>query len=78
MALQDGVMSDWYAAQIGKTLQVLCTGEEGGMLTGRSWADSPDIDGTVWFEGGCPAGEFAQVRITGLMDGELTGEQVHS
>ncbi len=76
MALQDGVMSDWYAAQIGKTLQVLCTGEEGGMLTGRSWADSPDIDGTVWFEGGCPAGEFAQVRITGLMDGELMGEQV--
>ena len=74
--LQAQIMDEWSAAQIGKTLRVLCTGTEGGYLTGRSWADSPDIDGTVYFEGDCRPGEFADVKITGLMDGELTGEQV--
>ena len=69
-------MDEWSAAQIGKTLRVLCTGAEGGYLTGRSPADSPDIDGTVYFEGDCRPGEFADVKITGLMDGELMGEQV--
>ena len=74
--LQAQIMDEWSAAQIGKTLRVLCTGAEGGWLTGRSWADSPDIDGTVYFEGDCRPGEFAGVKITGLMDGELMGEQV--
>ena len=74
--LQARIMDEWSAAQLGKTLRVLCTGAEGGYLTGRSWADSPDIDGTVYFEGDCLPGEFADVKVTGLMDGELTGEQV--
>ena len=55
---------------------VLCTGADGAYLTGRSYADSPDIDGTVYFEGDCLPGSFADVRITGVMDGELCGEQV--
>lgn len=76
MELQEGIMEDWYAGQIGRTLTVLCTGTEGGYRTGRSWADSPEVDGTVYFEGDCPPGVFCQVKITGLMDGELCGEEV--
>ena len=76
MEMQAEIMDDFNAAQIGKTLRVLCTGADGAYLTGRSWADSPDIDGTVYFEGDCLPGNFADVRITGVMDGELTGEQV--
>ena len=43
---------------------------------GRSWAESPDIDGRIYFtaEREVADGEFVPVRITGSMDGELTGE----
>ena len=76
MELQEGVMEDYYASRIGQTLEVLCTGTEGGYCTGRSYADSPEVDGTVYFEGNCAVGEFAHVRITGLLDGELSGEEL--
>ena len=76
MELQSRIMDDYYESCVGKTLKILCTGVDGAYRTGRSYADSPDIDGTVYFEGDCPPGSFANVRITGLMDGELTGEQI--
>ena len=76
MALQERIMDDWNDACVGKTLRVLCTGFDGAYRTGRSYADSPDVDGAVYFEGDCVPGNFAQVRITGVMDGELTGEQI--
>ena len=43
---------------------------------GRTWADSPEIDGRVLFTAGglVPAGEFVNVRLTGVSDGDLTGE----
>jgi ribosomal protein S12 methylthiotransferase len=75
MQLQERIMDDYCDGCVGKTLRILCTGEEGGYLTGRSYADSPDIDGTVYFTGECPVGEFADVLITGIMDGELVGKQ---
>ena len=78
MEIQEGIMEDYYSAQIGKRLTVLCTGTEGGYRTGRSYADSPDVDGTVYFEGDCAPGEFCTVRITGLMDGELLGTEVEA
>ncbi len=69
-------MDDWNAARVGETLKVLCTGFDGAYRTGRSYADSPDIDGTVYFEGDCLPGSFARVRITGVTDdGDLTGEE---
>ncbi len=76
MELQADIMDDYCAAQIGKTLRVLCTGFDGAYRTGRSYADSPDIDGTVYFDGDCLPGSFADVRITGILDGELEGEQI--
>ena len=76
MELQSRIMDEYYESRVGMTLRVLCTGEDGGYLTGRSYADSPDVDGTVYFEGACEVGDFAEVRITGLMDGELLGEQI--
>ncbi|MBR1497776.1 MAG: 30S ribosomal protein S12 methylthiotransferase RimO [Oscillospiraceae bacterium] len=78
MELQGEIMDAFQSAQIGKTLRVLCTGVDGAFRTGRSWADSPDIDGTVYFTGSCPPGEFCPVHITGLMDGELMGEEAVS
>ena len=44
---------------------------------GRSYAESPGIDGSIYFTSDSPveAGDFVRVRITGAMDGELTGER---
>ena len=75
MELQERIMDDYNAGCVGKTMKILCTGFDGAYRTGRSYADSPDIDGTVYFEGDCQPGSFALVRITGVMDGELTGEE---
>ena len=78
MDIQARIMDDWSDQRIGETVKVLCTGEDGGYLTGRSAADAPEVDGTVYFEGNAVPGEFAMVRLTGLMDGDLTGEEVEA
>jgi len=76
--LQSRIMDDWNEAQIGTTMEVLCEGwdEEEEAYFGRSYADSPDIDGKVWFaaERTVKTGEFVQVTITDVYDGELIGE----
>ena len=78
MDIQAQIMDDWSGKRIGTTVKVLCTREDGAYLTGRSAADAPEVDGTVYFEGNCPPGEFAMVRLTGVMDGDLTGEEVEA
>ena len=59
-------------------MEVLCEGfdPDEGCWVGRTYADSPDIDGHVYFTaaGTVPAGSFVNVRITGTSDGDLTGE----
>ena len=77
MELQEPVMDAFCRSFIGKTIRVLCEGTDGetGLLTGRSYADSPEIDGCVLFEGSCPEGSFADVLITGAEYGVLYGEE---
>ena len=76
--LQSHVMDGWNESRLGEVLEVLCEGFDGNMgcYVGRSYADSPDIDGKVFFTAGgvVPAGSFVNVRITGMSDGDLTGE----
>ncbi len=75
--LQSSIMDDYNAAMIGKTLDVLVDGydEEMEQFYGRSFADSPDIDGRVWIASQEPVreGDFLQVVIDGCVDGDLTG-----
>ncbi len=75
--LQSRIMDDYNAALIGKTLEVLVDGydEEAEQFYGRTYADSPDIDGRVWLASEEPLreGTFAQVQIDGTVDGDLTG-----
>lgn len=74
------IMDEWNEEMQGEVLEVLCEGFDGQsmMYTGRSWAESPDIDGKIYFtaESAPETGSFVRVRITGAMDGELTGERV--
>jgi len=76
--LQSRVMDQYNEERLGTCMEVLCEGFDGeaGCYAGRTYADSVDIDGHVWFTaaGLIPAGEFVNVRITGVSDGDLTGE----
>ena len=75
--LQSEIMDEWSASMIGKTLEVLVDGydEEGEQFYGRTYADSPDIDGRVWIASEEPLreGEFVMVTIDGCRDGDLSG-----
>ena len=75
--LQSAIMDDWCASMIGKTMEILVDGydEELEQFHGRSYADSPDIDGRVWLSSEEPLreGEFVTVKIDGCVDGDLTG-----
>ena len=75
--IQSRIMDDYNAAMIGKTVQVLVDGydEEFEQFFGRTYADSPEIDGRVWIaaEESLMEGNFVTVCIDGIVDGELTG-----
>ncbi|MBD5084510.1 MAG: radical SAM protein, partial [Clostridiales bacterium] len=76
--LQSRIMDEYNEQRLGTCMEVLCEGFDGeaGCYAGRTYADSVDIDGRVLFTaaGLIPAGEFVWVRITGVSDGDLTGE----
>ena len=76
--VQSRIMDDFNESRMGEITEVLCEGWDAQALSyaGRSWAESPDIDGRIYFtaEREVADGEFVPVRITGSMDGELTGE----
>ena len=75
--IQSAIMDEWCESFIGKTLEVLVDGfdEELEQFYGRSYADSPDIDGRVWIATEEPIreGDFVTVKIDGVMDGDLSG-----
>lgn len=75
--IQSAIMDDYNASLIGTTMEVLVDGydEEQEQFFGRTYADSPDIDGRVWLASEEPLreGTFVQVQIDGCVDGDLTG-----
>ncbi len=78
--VQSDIIDAYNESILGEEREVLCEGFDGQaqMFYGRSYAESPDIDGRIWFtaEDGIEPGTFVTVRLTGVMDGELTGELV--
>jgi ribosomal protein S12 methylthiotransferase len=70
-------MDEYNAALIGKNLKVVVDGydEELEQYFGRTFADSPDIDGRVWIATDEPLteGTFINVTIDSLVDGDLSG-----
>ena len=75
--IQSSIMDDWCESFIGKTLEVLVDGydEELEQFYGRTYADSPDIDGRVWIASDEPLreGDFITVTIDGCIEGDLSG-----
>ena len=75
--IQSAIMDDYSASIIGTSLEVLVDGfdEELEQYFGRTFADSPEIDGRVWIasEEALSEGSFVTVQIDGLVDGDLSG-----
>ena len=78
MQVQEQVMDQFNESRLGSVTEVLCDGFDTQAMAyvGRSWAESPGIDGNIYFtaERDVQPGEFVSVRVTGIMDGDLTGE----
>ncbi len=78
--LQHEILGSFSASLIGRTLSVLIDGfdRETERYIGRTWADSPDVDGRVLFTARrkLPVGTFADVYITGVTDGDPVGKWV--
>ncbi len=74
--LQQDIMEAHSEQTVGKLLWVLCCGQdEQGRQYGRSFMDSPDIDGAVYFEDETvKEGQYAQVRITYADGPDLYGK----
>ena len=76
--VQSRIMDDFNESRMGDVTEVLCEGWDSQSMRyiGRSWAESPDVDGHIYFTAprDVAAGEFVPVRITDTMDGELTGD----
>ena len=77
--VQSDIIDAYNESVLGDTREVLCEGFDGQAqrFYGRSYAESPDIDGRIWFTSGrdIPPGTFVRVRLTDTMDGELVGEE---
>lgn len=75
--IQSEIMDAYNAALIGKEMEVLVDGydQEQEQFYGRTYADSPDIDGRVWIASEEPLheGDFVTVKIDGCIDGDLSG-----
>ena len=78
--VQSDIIDAYNESVLGEEREVLCEGFDGQaqMFFGRTYAESPDIDGRVYFTADeeVEPGTFVTVRFTDTMDGELTGEMV--
>ena len=75
--IQSEIMDEYNASMIGKTLEVLVEAydEENEQYYGRTYGDSPEIDGRVWLACDEPLteGDFVMVCIDGCIEGDLAG-----
>jgi ribosomal protein S12 methylthiotransferase len=78
--IQSRIMDDYNAAMIGRQIRVLVDGfdEEFEQYFGRTFADSPEIDGRVWIATDEPLteGTFIKVCVDAVVDGDLSGYPV--
>jgi ribosomal protein S12 methylthiotransferase len=74
--IQSEIMDAFNASRLGTVQEVLAEGFDrfADCWYGRSYADSPEVDGKVFFTGsGVKPGEFVRVRITDTLEGDLVG-----
>ena len=76
LELQGQILDAFAEAQVNRELEVLIEGpweEDGGLMVGRTWADSPEIDSFAVVGGDVRPGEIVRVRIERAENGVLFG-----
>ena len=75
--IQSRIMDAYNESMLGKTMDILVDGfdEELEQFYGRTYADSPEIDGRVWIatQEAISEGSFVKVLIDSVIDGDLSG-----
>lgn len=81
MRIQRQISTELNASRLGRTYKVLVEGvsEDGIFYFGRSYAESPDIDGLLYFTSSEPleGNRFVKVKILDSGEYDLTGEVKH-
>jgi ribosomal protein S12 methylthiotransferase len=73
--IQAGIIDEYNESRLGTVATVLIEGFEDDHYYGRSFAESPDVDGYINVYGDdLLLGAFIDVKITGVIAGELAGE----
>ena len=77
MQTQLPISEELQRAKVGSDVTVLCEGydPDEDSYYGRTYADSPDIDGKIWFtaEKHIKTGDFVDIHVVDTYDGELVG-----
>jgi ribosomal protein S12 methylthiotransferase len=80
MRLQQRISQENNEKLLGSRFEVLVEEPEPsspGLFSARSYMDAPEVDGVIYIKGdGLETGQFADVRITGAAEYDLTGEAV--
>ena len=75
--IQSEIIDEFNISRIGSVVAVLVEGSSDGIFFGRSFAESPDVDGYINIRGkGIVPGEMIGVRITGVENHEPMGVRV--
>ena len=75
--IQSRIMDEYNNSRIGSVTTVLVEGRDRGSYYGRSFAESPDVDGYIALKGdGFTENEFIDIRITEIKDYEPVGEKI--
>jgi ribosomal protein S12 methylthiotransferase len=72
MEIQENISLQVNQSYIGKKLDVLIEGFNDGMAIGRSYRDTPEVDGLILVEEKLKVGEIFPVKITGAFTYDLT------
>jgi ribosomal protein S12 methylthiotransferase len=74
MAIQKDISKEKLKNLIGKNMQVIVEGKEGGYMAGRLLTQAPDIDGMVFIKGMCNIGEIRKGKIVKTLDYDVIVE----
>ncbi len=76
--LQAEIMDEWEASLAGSVIGAMCDGydSETGVPIGRTYFDSPGVDGMLEFVGEVSPGDIVKVEIISAEDGVLRGKVI--
>lgn len=78
MTVQQEISLSLNQSRIGQETEILIEGEENGFLTGRSYAEAPDVDGKIFIRTTKrhSAGTYINARLTAASEYDMWGEEV--